>query len=744
VRRLLAGLTAFLAITGTLVILPVYAAPAPAVRPVEPSIDEVALGSLAAPEGDAVVTTDGEPQDPASVPTETTGATPEPTAPVPSNGESPESTGPGSEDVASSGGELPGVPALTVSQPDTDAFSSVGVTWAQGEVTDVVVQLRVKRSDGDWGSWTTIAADDVEQTPTGETGETGGNESRGGTAPYWTGPAVGVEVIVQGEGGVVPDDVKVALVDPGTSPADKLTQAPAATDQAHAAEAMPPVYSRAQWGADESIRDWDPQYASTLKAATIHHTADRNSYSAEEVPAMMRSIYAYHSVTRGWGDIGYNVIVDRFGRMFEGRYGGLASTVIGAHAGGFNTYTFGVSMLGNYDTVPVPQATVNAVIEIIAWKFGLYGIDPNGSTLLVSGGGGTAKYTAGTPVALPTIFGHRDVGSTACPGAYGYARLGEIRAGVAARYSAYDVKRVDQRNSSTGNITDVSPMQVASVLSASGATTVFTRGTDNAVWYRTGTGTSASGYSAWASIPGAIATSGPAAMSSDGSRVDVVVRGAGTALYRTSSTLDPTTGRPGTWTSWASLGGALTTAPGIASVAANKFAVVGRGTDGAIWQRVYDGSSWSDWASLGGYAWSNPSIEADNLNGAWRYIVSVVGTDLNVWQVPTASMTARPLDPWTSAHTFSGHGLGNANTSAAYWSPKAMSTAGGDHAVFLVDPSHGWGAGLGGNLTSTASVTRQPDGSVLVFARGADRALWMIRYDANGAGTWTSLSGNIT
>ena len=65
----------------------------------------------------------------------------------------------------------------------------------------------------------------------------------------------------------------------------------------------------------------------------------------------MRSIYRYHTVSRGWGDIGYNVIVDKFGRLWEGRYGGLASTVIGAHAGGFNTSTFGVSMLGNYDIV---------------------------------------------------------------------------------------------------------------------------------------------------------------------------------------------------------------------------------------------------------------------------------------------------------------------------------------------------------------------------------------------------------
>jgi hypothetical protein len=180
---------------------------------------------------------------------------------------------------------------------------------------------------------------------------------------------------------------------------------------------------------------WTPKMAPTLKAATLHHTADTNNYTAAQVVPMMRSIYAYHAQTRGWGDIGYNVIIDKFGRIFEGRAGGLASTVIGAHAGGFNSGTFGVSMLGNYDTVAVPQAVGNAVADIIAWKFSLYGIDPRGyTTLTATGGAGTtSRYRDGQQVTLPTIFGHRDVGSTDCPGRYGYANLPGIRAGVTAR-----------------------------------------------------------------------------------------------------------------------------------------------------------------------------------------------------------------------------------------------------------------------------------------------------------------------
>lgn len=431
-RRLTAGFLAMLTVTATLLTLPVYAAPAPAAHPVAAAIDEVTLGSVVEPVGEAVVTTDGEVQPGGVEESVATGMATAPSTTAPST-TAPRTTAL-AEDVANSGEELAGVPALTVSREDTDEFSSVGVTWRENpSVTDVVVQLRVQELGGSWGEWTSLEPDDVEQTVSAETRD---NDVRAGTAPYWTGEAEGVQVIVQGAGGAVPQDVKVALIDPGQSPADGLARAGQPTATAHAATAMPRIVTRAEWGADESIRTWDPEYVSTIKAATVHHTADGNTYTADQVPAILRSMYAYHAKTRGWGDIGYNAIVDKFGRIFEGRFGGLSSTVVGAHAGGFNSYTFGVSMLGNYDVAPVPQATVDAVGDVIAWKFGLYGVDPRGTAVLTSGGGGTAKYTAGTRVTLPTVFGHRDVGSTACPGVYGYARLGEVRNRVAAQVDA--------------------------------------------------------------------------------------------------------------------------------------------------------------------------------------------------------------------------------------------------------------------------------------------------------------------
>ena len=90
-------------------------------------------------------------------------------------------------------------------------------------------------------------------------------------------------------------------------------------------------------------------------------------------------------------------------------------------------------MLGNYDVAGVPPAVINAIADVVAWKFSLYNVDPSGYTALTSAGGGTSKYPAGHQVVLPTIFGHRDVGSTVCPGRYAYPKLPDIRAGVINR-----------------------------------------------------------------------------------------------------------------------------------------------------------------------------------------------------------------------------------------------------------------------------------------------------------------------
>src|SRR5207253_3942572 len=110
----------------------------------------------------------------------------------------------------------------------------------------------------------------------------------------------------------------------------------------------------AGWGADERLMTWQPQYVHSVEAVAFHHTATGNDYASGDVPRLMRAIYYYQAVSRGWGDIGYSVLVDRFGRLWEGRYGGLSRAVVGAHAGGFNRATAGIAVIGDHRTVDVP------------------------------------------------------------------------------------------------------------------------------------------------------------------------------------------------------------------------------------------------------------------------------------------------------------------------------------------------------------------------------------------------------
>jgi uncharacterized protein with LGFP repeats len=177
----------------------------------------------------------------------------------------------------------------------------------------------------------------------------------------------------------------------------------------------PYIYSRAQWGANEKMRDQTMPSYGTVKAGFIHHTVNANNYSAAQVPALLRGIYAYHTQSRGWRDIGYNYLVDRFGRIWEGRWGGVDKAVVGAHTLGYNEVSFAMSAIGNYDIANPPQAVLTAYARLFAWKLSLYNIRADGSHVWVKN-----RW-------LHAINGHRDVGQTACPGRYLYAKIPYIR-----------------------------------------------------------------------------------------------------------------------------------------------------------------------------------------------------------------------------------------------------------------------------------------------------------------------------
>ncbi|TWF87081.1 N-acetylmuramoyl-L-alanine amidase [Streptomyces capillispiralis] len=193
----------------------------------------------------------------------------------------------------------------------------------------------------------------------------------------------------------------------------------------------PAIVTRGGWGADESLREKQFVYTGKVKAAFVHHTASGNNYSCAQAPSLIRGFYRYHVRSLGWRDIGYNFLVDRCGRIYEGRAGGVAKPVKGAHTFGFNTDTTGIAVIGSYDSKKPSSSAVKAIARLTAWKLGLHGMNPRAKTYLKSGGGNL--YRKGKKVRLNVISGHRDGFNTACPGGKLYRKLGTARS-TAARY----------------------------------------------------------------------------------------------------------------------------------------------------------------------------------------------------------------------------------------------------------------------------------------------------------------------
>ncbi len=193
----------------------------------------------------------------------------------------------------------------------------------------------------------------------------------------------------------------------------------------------PRIATRRGWGADEKLRERGFVYTKKVKVAFVHHTASGNGYRCAQAPSVIRGIYRYHVKSMGWRDIGYNFLVDKCGNIYEGRAGGVAKPVRGAHTLGFNTNSMGIAVLGTFGSRKPPAVAVDAIAGLTAWKLGLHGGNPRGKTYLKSGGGNL--YRKGKNVRLNVISGHRDGFATECPGRQLYRKLGKART-TAARY----------------------------------------------------------------------------------------------------------------------------------------------------------------------------------------------------------------------------------------------------------------------------------------------------------------------
>jgi hypothetical protein len=285
-------------------------------------------------------------------------------------------------------------------------FDMVGLHW-RGPGT---VQFRTRSLIGRWSAWQR-ADPEAEDLPNVGTAEA--RAARGWRVgnPYWTGTSDRIEYRLHGS----VTRLRAYFV---RSPEIRIPL------RRVSLTGSPLLIDREAWGANEAIRRAPPSYAATLQFALVHHTAGSNSYTASQSAAIVRGIEVYHVKGNGWNDIGYNFLVDKFGQVFEGRYGGIDKPVIGAHAEGFNTGSVGVAMIGTYGSSAPPAVARTALANLLAWRLDLAHVDPKSTLTWVSGG--NARFASGVPVFIRAVSGHRDTGFTTCPGAALYAQLDAI------------------------------------------------------------------------------------------------------------------------------------------------------------------------------------------------------------------------------------------------------------------------------------------------------------------------------
>ncbi|MFY9263623.1 MAG: hypothetical protein GX483_07595 [Actinomycetaceae bacterium] len=350
---------------------------------------------------------------------------------------------------------------LLTSPLASEEFQVAGVTWSGATPATIDIRTEV---NSEWSEWYRLELEDSED---------GGTP---GTEPFMSAGATGAQV--RATGTTLPDSLNLMLmtgaentetevwIDPEISdvapPAETNTDeainaddvaavsSDVVTDQislgqsrfftdygidtaktnlltpsvVSAAVPAPNIRSRAQW--DAPTASWTPVYVD-LKGAIIHHTAGQNEYTEAQAPGIVRGIYDYHANRLGWGDIGYNFLIDKYGNIYEGRTGSLnapaGKMVIGGHARPANTNSVGISVLGTYMDSVTPSTTVlNAIESIIAWQFSRSGVSPSGTW--VHGGGSS----------ISTIAGHKEVAATACPGTI-QNHMGSIQTNVASLMS---------------------------------------------------------------------------------------------------------------------------------------------------------------------------------------------------------------------------------------------------------------------------------------------------------------------
>lgn len=148
------------------------------------------------------------------------------------------------------------------------------------------------------------------------------------------------------------------------------------------------LHLREEW-TEERPRLHRLNRAESYSQITVHHQGVRINQSVN----WQDVVYDIHNVLDGhlerrFGDIGYHMIIDRAGRVWEGR----SLRFTGAHVAEHNDRNVGIMLLGNFERQRPSDKQLLSLRSAIA---------------------ATRKTFS---ISSDQVYGHRDLGQTLCPG----------------------------------------------------------------------------------------------------------------------------------------------------------------------------------------------------------------------------------------------------------------------------------------------------------------------------------------
>ena len=193
------------------------------------------------------------------------------------------------------------------------------------------------------------------------------------------------------------------------------------------------IHPRADWAGDNRPPK-GPISTEEVRFLLVHHTAGSNSYDAASVPGQIKGMYDFHTgAEKGWPDVAYNFLIDRFGGVWEARAGSLDGPVSGDATGGNQGFSQLVSLMGDFSTREPTAEALASLRATLAWLADRSGLDTSPGTEVTFESKGSNRHNVGAQVKTPTINGHRSMSQTSCPGEalFGYVQ-GTLTADVHA------------------------------------------------------------------------------------------------------------------------------------------------------------------------------------------------------------------------------------------------------------------------------------------------------------------------